>query len=155
MKRKEAGSATEPAPSPKRYTCYFMSKHKAESSFSSFFYHLRRGIPRTVPKILASRAAAHVMPNSSTRTRAHTGVAPSHPPHEYPDEVSVTNSEVESAMNHCRLRETLRTPAFSEQEFTALGTVDAYIRGTRDGLTGVARLFSKDIQVRTYAIFNI
>ena len=85
----------------------------------------------------------------------HTGVAPSHSPHEDPDEVSATNSEVESAMNHCRLKEALHAPAFSEQEFTTVGTVDAYIRAARDGLTGVARLFSKDIQVRIYEIINI
>lgn len=82
-------------------------------------------------------------------------MAPSHPPHEDPDEVFVTNSEVESVMNHRRLKEALRAPAFSEQEFTALGIVDAYIRAARDGLTGVACLFSKDIQVIIYAIFNI
>nr|XP_040249793.1 atherin-like [Aegilops tauschii subsp. strangulata] len=38
-------------------------------------------------------------------------------------------------------------PVFTEQEFTALSTVDAYIRATRDGLAGVAHLFSKDMQV--------
>ena len=65
----------------------------------------------------------------------HKGAAPPHPPHEDPDEVSVTNSEVESVMNHRRLKETLRAPAFSEQEFTALSTVDAYIRAAWDGLT--------------------
>ena len=129
-----------------------MPRHKAELSFSSPFYHLRRGTRRTVPKISASRAAANPAPNSSTRTGAHTGVAPPHPPHEDLDEVSITNSEVESAMNHHRLKETLRAPTFSEQEFTALSTVDVYIRAAWDGLTGVTRLLSKDIQVKIYAI---
>ena len=82
-------------------------------------------------------------------------MAPSDPPHEDSAEVSATNSEVESAMNHRRLKEALRAPAFSEQEFTALSTVDAYIRAARDGLTGVVHLFSKDMQVRVYAMFNI
>ena len=72
-------------------------------------------------------------------------MALSHPPHEDLDEVSVTNSEVESAMNHRRLKETLHAPAFSEQEFTALSTMDAYIRAARDGLIGATRLFLKDI----------
>ena len=53
-KRKGTESAAEPAPSPKRYIRYFMSEHKVESSFSSSFYHLRRGIRRTVPKTPAS-----------------------------------------------------------------------------------------------------
>ena len=128
-----------------------MFRLKVESSFSSSFYHLRRGIRQTIPKIPASRAAANLVSNSSTRTGAHTGVAPSHPPHEDLDEVSITNSEVESAMNHHRLKETLRAPTFSEQELIALSTMDAYIRVARDGLTGVNRLFSKDIQVKIYA----
>ena len=49
------------------------------------------------------------------------------PPHEDSDDVSVTNSEVESAMNHHLLKEGMRAPAFSESEFTALSSVDAYL----------------------------
>ena len=101
-----------------------------------------------MPKIPASRAAANAVPNSSTRTRVHTGVAPSYLPQEDPDEISVTNSEVESTMNHRRLKENLHAPVFSEEEFTALNTVGAYIRAARGGLMGVSRLFSKDIQVK-------
>ena len=44
-------------------------------------------------------------------------------------------------VNHSRLKETMRAPVFTEQEFTGLGTVDAYIRAARDGLAGVAHLF--------------
>ena len=65
--------------------------------------------------------------------------------------MSITNSEVESAMNHRRLKEALRAPAFSEEEFTTLNTVEAYIQAARDGLTRVTRLFSKDIEVKIYA----
>ena len=61
--------------------------------------------------------------------------------------MSVTNSEVEIVMNHRHLKEALRTPALIEQEFTVLSTMGAYIRAALDGLTGVARLFSKDIHV--------
>ena len=75
-------------------------------------------------------------------------------PHQEPDEVSITNSEVESAMNHRHLKEALRTPALIEQEFTVLSTMGAYIRATQDGLTGVARLFSKDIQVNFLCKFS-
>ena len=59
--------------------------------------------------------------------------------------MSMTNSEVESEMNHRHLKEALRTPALTEPEFTALSTVGAYIQAARAGLTGVARLFSKDM----------
>ena len=55
-------------------------------------------------------------------------------------------------MNHRRLKEAMRAPAFSEQEFTALGSVDAYIRVARDGHARATQLFSKDIQVRVCAI---
>ena len=63
------------------------------------------------------------------------------PPHEDSDDVSITNSEVESVMNHCRLKEGMHALAFSEQEFFALSSVDAYIRAARDGLAGVTQLF--------------
>ena len=147
-KRKKTGSTTKPPPSPKRYIPHFMPGYQAELSFSPSFYNLRRGTRRTIPKIPASRTAANPAPNSSTRTGANTGVAPTHPPHEDSDDVSITNSEVESVLNHRRLKETLRAPAFSEQEFTALSTVDAYIQAAREGLTGVTHLFLKDIQVK-------
>ena len=70
------------------------------------------------------------------------------PPQEDSDDVLVTNSEVESVMNHCRLKEAMCAPAFSKQEFAALSSVDAYIRAARDGLAGVIQLLSKDIQVK-------
>ena len=73
---------------------------------------------------------------------------PDPPPHEDSDDVSITNSEVESVMNHRRLKEATRALAFSEQEFTALSSVDAYIQDARDGLARVIHLFSKDIQVK-------
>ena len=72
---------------------------------------------------------------------------PDQPPQEDLDDISVTNSEVESVMNQRRLKEAMRTPSFTEQEFTALSSVDAYIRAARDGLAGVTQLFSKDMQV--------
>ena len=49
------------------------------------------------------------------------------PPQEDSDDVTVTNSEVESVMNHRRLKEAMRAPALSEQEFTTLSLKDAYI----------------------------
>ena len=105
-------------------------------------------------KIPVSRLSTNPTPNSSTRTRANTDEAPVHPPHEDANEVSVTNSKVESVMNHLRLKETTRALVFTEKEFAALSTMDAYIRAARDGLAGVAHLFSKDMQVMVCVIFN-
>ena len=101
-------------------------------------------------KCPASRMSANQAPNSSARMRADA--VPTPPTHEDSDDVSVMNSEVESVMNHRRLKEAMRAPTLSEQEFTALSLVDAYIRAARDGLAGVTQLFSKDIQVKVYAI---
>ena len=64
-------------------------------------------------------------PDSSTRTRADTVPAP--PLQEDSDDISVMNSEVECVMNHRRLKEAMRALVFSNQEFTALNSMDAYI----------------------------
>ena len=48
----------------------------------------------------------------------------------------------------------MHAPAFSEQEFTALSSVDAYIRAARDGLAGVTQLFSKVTQVKVLCNFD-
>ena len=49
--------------------------------------------------------------------------------------MSVTNSEVESAMNHRRCRAILRDSEFSEEAFNAFSSADAYIRAARNGLS--------------------
>ena len=68
------------------------------------------------------------------------------PPEDFGD-VSVTNSEVESAMNHRRRKEALRHQVFSEQEFNALSLVDAYIGAARAGLERAAKLISSSLEV--------
>ena len=83
------------------------------------------------------------VPDSSARTQADA--TPVSPPQEDSDDVSVMNSEVESVMNHRRLKEAMRAPALSEQEFTTLSSTDAYIQAARDGLAVVIQLFSKNI----------
>ena len=93
-----------------------------------------------------SQMSTNPMPDSSTRTQADATPIP--PPQEDSDDVSVTNSKVESMMNHHRLKEAIRAPALSGQEFTTLNSTDAYIRAARDGLAGVIQLFSKKIQVK-------
>jgi hypothetical protein len=68
-------------------------------------------------------------------------------PEDSGDAVSVTKSEVESAMNHRRRRETLRHPAFSEQEFNALCSADAHIGAARAGLGEAVKLISSSLKV--------
>ena len=63
------------------------------------------------------------------------------------DVVSVTKSEVESAVNHRRRRETLRHPVFSEQVFNALCSVDAHIGAARAGLGEAMKLISSSLKV--------
>ena len=101
-------------------------------------------------KCPASRMSANPAPDSSIRTIADAMMVP--PPDEDSDDVFFTNSEVESVMNHHRLKEAMRAPALSEQEFTTLSSVDAYIQAARDGLAGVTQLFSKDTQVRVCTV---
>ena len=72
---------------------------------------------------------------------------PNPPPQEDLDDVSIMNFEVESVMNHRRLKEAMHAPVFTEQEFSALSSADAYIQAALDGLPGVTQLFSKDMQV--------
>ena len=62
-------------------------------------------------------------------------------------DVSVTNSEVESAMNHRRRKEALHHQVFSDQEFNALSSVDAYIGAARAGLGEAMKLISSSLEV--------
>ena len=85
--------------------------------------------------------------NSAVKTGADAGAMPDCPPAEDSDDVSVTNSEVESAMNHQRRRAILRDPRFSEEAFNAFSSADAYIRAARDGLNRATNQHLKDVQV--------
>ena len=112
----------------------------------------RKNICRTLSGDPARHGSTSRIPALVSRVEANAGTTLEGRPIEDSDRISSTNSEVESIMNHRRLKEAMRAPAFSEQEFTALSSVDAYIRATRDGLARVTQLFSKDIQVRVCAI---
>ena len=75
---------------------------------------------------------------------------PDYPPAEDSDDVSVTNSEVESAMNHrCRMA-VLQDPGFSEEAFNTFSSADAYIRAARDGLTRATDQHLNDMRVSTH-----
>ena len=99
-----------------------------------------------------SQMPANPVPDSSARMREN--VAPVPCPQEDSDDMSATNSEVESVMNHRLLKEAMRAPGLSKQELTVLSSTDAYIRAARDGLAGVIQLFLTKIQVKFDTILH-
>ena len=82
-----------------------------------------------------------------SRTEADAGLTPDCPSAKDSDDVSVTNSEVENAMNHRRRQAALRDLGFSEEAFNAFTSADAYIRAARDGLTRATDQYLKDMGV--------
>ena len=80
-------------------------------------------------------------------TGATVGTMPDCRSAEGSENMSVTNSEVESAMNHRRCRAVLRDPKFSEEAFDAFSSGDAYIRAARDGLRRATKQYLADVEV--------
>jgi len=89
------------------------------------------------------------------KTGADAGATPDCPLAEDSDDVSVTNSEVESAMNHRRRRAILQDPGFSEESFNAFNSADAYIRAARDGINRATKQHLKDVQVNSLSLTTI
>ena len=98
----------------------------------------------------AGRASTCQVPDHALRTRADMGVAPNYPSTEDSNDMSVTNSEVESAMNHHRQRAALHDPGFSKEAFDAFSSVDAYIRAAQDGLARATDQHLKDMRVSVH-----
>ena len=98
--------------------------------------------------------AGHVLnnqvPDPAVKMRSDTGVTPNCPLAEDSDDVSITNSEVESSMNHRRRRAALHDPGFTKKAFNAFSSADAYIRAPRDGLARATDQHLKDMQVSTH-----
>ena len=67
----------------------------------------------------AGHASTSQIPDPVSRTGADAEVTPDCPSAEESDDVSVTNSEVESTMNHRRRRAALRDPGFTKEAFNA------------------------------------
>ena len=95
----------------------------------------------------ANRTSTSWIPDPVLRTEANTEATSDYPHTEDSDRMSVTNSEVESAMNHRRRRATLHDPGFSEEAFNAFNSGDAYIRAAQDGLARATDQYLKDIWV--------
>ena len=110
---------------------------------------IRKSVCRTMSGDPADHASTSQIPDPALRTRADTGVTPDWPSTEDSDDMSITNSEVESAMNHRHRRAALRDPGFTEEAFNAFRSADAYIRAARDGLTRATDQHLKDMRVRT------
>ena len=85
--------------------------------------------------------------NPAGETGTDMGTTPNCPSVERLEDMSVTNSEVESAMNHRGCRAVLRDPQFSEEAFNAFSSADAYIRAARDGLKRATDQHLEDVQV--------
>ena len=98
----------------------------------------------------ADHASTSQILDPVSRTGADAGVTPECPSAEESDDVSIANSEVESAMNHRHRLATLRDSGFSEVAFNAFNSGDAYIRAARDGLTRATDQYLKDMRVSTY-----
>ena len=64
-------------------------------------------------------------PDPAVNTGADMGVTPDCAPAGDSDDVSVTNSKVESAMNHRRRMAVLHDPGFSKETFNAFSSADA------------------------------
>ena len=99
-----------------------------------------------------SRDLASRTPNSrgadpAGETGADTGMTPDCPSAEGSEDMSVTNLEVESAMNHRRRRAVLRDPGFTKEAFDAFSSADAYIRAARDGLRRATNQYLADVRV--------
>ena len=82
---------------------------------------------RTISGGSSGRTSRSQDSNPTMKTGADTEAKPDCPPAGDSDDVSITNSEVESAMNHQRRRAILQDPGFSEESFNAFNSADAYI----------------------------
>ena len=100
----------------------------------------------------AGRVPNHQDLDPVRETAADVGTKPNCPSAEGSDNTSVTNSEVESAMNHRRWRAALRDPGFTKEAFEAFSSADAYIRAARDGLAKTTDQHLKDMRVSSHCI---
>ena len=94
-------------------------------------------------------------PAPAERTGADMGVTTDCPSAEGSENMSVTNSEVESAMNHRRRRAVLQDPGFLEESFNAFNSADAYILAARDGINRATKHILKDVQVNLFCLTMI
>ena len=100
----------------------------------------------------ASHTPNSQVPDPVVMTRADTGVPQDCPLAGDSDDVSVTNSKVESVMNHRCQRAALCDPSFTKDAFNAFNSADAYIRAAQDGLARATDQHLKDMRVSSHCI---
>ena len=105
---------------------------------------------RTISGEVANRASTGQAPRPGPEVEANTRRAPDAPPTEDADGLSATNSDVESAMNHRRLRTILRDACFSQEALDAFNSGDAHLRAAQNGLARATEQYVKDIRVRKF-----
>ena len=114
----------------------------------------RKSIGRTISGDFASCASTNPALDPAIRSTVDTCKMSDCHLQQDLDDVSVTNSEVSSAMNHRRRKEAMRDPSFTAEAFHALNSTDAYIRAARDRLAGATHQLSKDMRVRAFRRSN-
>ena len=114
------------------------------------FVSSRKRNNRTISGDPTNHAFTSRVSEPASGAAVDTGPAPHSPPTEGADMCSVTNSEVESAMNHRRRRAVLRNNIFSEEAFNAFNSADAYVRAAQGGLARAMNQYTKDIRVRSF-----
>ena len=97
---------------------------------------------------LGSNTPSNQDPAPAEGTGAHMGVTPDCLLAEGSENMSVTNSEVESAMNLRCFRAILRAPRCSKEAFDAFSSADAYMRAAQDGLGKAIKQHLTDVRVR-------
>ena len=110
---------------------------------------------RTISGGSSGRTSHSQDSNPTEKTGADVGAMPGCPPAEDSDDVSITNSELESVMNHRRRRAILEDPGFLEESFNAFNLADAYIRAARDGINRATKQHFKDVQVNLFCLTMI
>ena len=127
LKRKANDDTAGPSPSSKRYNSLTHTQWIDQTVMFSAVPYRRRSVRRTVSGDPAGHAQTNPAPGPATRIGGGAGAMPDCHLPEDSDNVSVTNSEVESAMGHWRRRAAMRDPHFTKEAFNALNSLDAYI----------------------------
>ena len=137
---------TRPAPRQrgKDWKVYFSSRIQRQLIRLS---DTRKKVHRTMSEGPAGHTPSARDLDPVGETGAYVGTMPDCPLAEGSENMSVTNSEVESAMNHRRCKAILRYLEFSEEAFNAFSLADAYIRAARNGLIRATKQHLTDVRV--------
>lgn len=105
--------------------------------------HRQPAPPRTAEDTRAEGTSA---PSGGIGPLPTSGVTPEVPQPEDSGTCPATPSEVETAMSHRHRKASLRSAAFTSQEFNALSSVDAYLSATRSVFEKAVGVLSQGLQ---------